>query len=233
MTPLTCVSSYFKIKNKHGNKFNDWFKNTLAIHCPYVFFTNKESIDMIKSFRKDLPTYYIECEIEDFYTYKYKDKMITDPRHCPSVELNLIWNEKLFMIQKASELNPFKSEWFKWIDAGICTYRMNPPPRSEFPNRSHLIGLPKDKFIYSSSNAFRPELITNTTSFSHVSGTYIIHIQLINSFVDIYKEYLDKLVARNIVWTDQEILTHIYKDKPELFFKLCDGYGMIVVKLFE
>jgi hypothetical protein len=233
MTPLTCVSSYFQIKNKHGDSFKGWFKNTLAIPCPYVFFTNKESIDMIKSFRKDLPTYYIECEIEDFYTYKYKDKMITDPRHCPSVELNLIWNEKIFMIQTASKLNPFKSEWFKWIDAGICTYRMTPPPQSEFPNRAILNALPKDKFIYSASNPFRPELITSTSSRSHISGTYIIHNTLIPTIVDLYKKYLDKLVARNIVWTDQEILTHIYKDNQELFFKLCDGYGTIAVKLFE
>ena len=23
---LTCVSGYWKIKNKHGNKFDNWFK---------------------------------------------------------------------------------------------------------------------------------------------------------------------------------------------------------------
>lgn len=74
---LTCVSSYFPVKNKYGNqKYTEWFKNTLSINCPYVFFTNKDNIELIKSFRKNLPAYYIECEIEDFYTYKYKDKMI-------------------------------------------------------------------------------------------------------------------------------------------------------------
>ena len=70
---LTCVSAYFPVKSKHGNKnsnkYNEWFKNTLAVNCPYVFFTDKKSLNLIKSFRKDLPTYYIECAIEDFYTY--------------------------------------------------------------------------------------------------------------------------------------------------------------------
>ena len=28
---LTCVSGYWKIKNKHGDQFNEWFKNTLKI----------------------------------------------------------------------------------------------------------------------------------------------------------------------------------------------------------
>ena len=33
---FTCVSGYWQIKNKHGNQFNDWFKNSLKINCPYV-----------------------------------------------------------------------------------------------------------------------------------------------------------------------------------------------------
>ena len=33
---LTCVSGYWEIKNKHGDKFNDWFHNTVQIKCPYV-----------------------------------------------------------------------------------------------------------------------------------------------------------------------------------------------------
>jgi len=38
-------------------------------------------------------------DIPEFMTYKYKDNMITDSVHCPSIELNLISNEKIFMIQ--------------------------------------------------------------------------------------------------------------------------------------
>lgn len=71
---ISCVSCYFNVKNKHDNKYLEWFNNTLAINVPYTFFTN--DIDLIKKYRKDLPTYYIECNISDFYTWKYKDKMI-------------------------------------------------------------------------------------------------------------------------------------------------------------
>ena len=75
---LTCVSGYWEIKNKHGDKFNNWFHNTLQINCPYVFFGDKETIEMIKKYRGDLPTHYIECNIDDFYTYRYRDKMATN-----------------------------------------------------------------------------------------------------------------------------------------------------------
>jgi hypothetical protein len=230
---LTCVSAYFPVKNKHDNKYLEWFQNTLSINCPYVFFTNSKSIEIIKKYRKDLPTYYIECEIENFFTYKYRNRMITHQIHCPSIELNLIWNEKIFMIQKAYQINPFNSEWFQWIDAGICSYRDTPPPNIPFPNINKLKLFPKDKFIYSSSCEYIENLVTNTNYYHHISGTaYLIHKSLINTFVNMYQLYLEKLVDKNNIWTDQLLLTHIHKDNPNLFFKLCDGYGEIVKYLF-
>jgi hypothetical protein len=84
----------------------EWFENSLQINCPYVFFGNKETIEIVKQYRKSLPTFYIEYDIQDFVTNKYKHKMLTHPIHCPSVELNMIWNEKIFLIQKAFKLNP-------------------------------------------------------------------------------------------------------------------------------
>ena len=77
-----------------------------------MFFGDKESLELIKKYRGDLPTHYIELSIEEFTSYKYRDNMITDQLHCPSIELNLIWHEKLFMIQRALKINPFSSDFF-------------------------------------------------------------------------------------------------------------------------
>ena len=237
-TPLTCVSCYYTVKNKHDNKYLEWFKNTLSINCPYVFFTSKSNIDLIKSFRNNLPTYFIECEIEDFYTYKFKDKMIIDNYHCPSIELNLIWNEKIFMIQKASIINPFNSNWFQWIDAGICNYRLISPPNISFPNINILQSLPENKFIYSPSIIYNKSLVTKTNYYHHISGSsYILHKKLINNFINIYKIYLENLLNYNNIWTDQLILTHIYKDYQDLFFKFSyndeNAYGQIISILYN
>ena len=99
---LTIVSGYWKVTNKHDNKFQDWFDKTLKINCPYIFFGNEESINMVKEHRANLPTHYVKCEITDFYTYKYIDEVETHPIHCPSKELNLIWNEKMFLMKPFS-----------------------------------------------------------------------------------------------------------------------------------
>ena len=232
--PLTCVSSYYEVTNKHGDKFKKWFDTTLQINCPYIIFTTENLVDMLKSYRVGFPTVFIVCNIEDFYTYQFKDRMLIDKYHCPSVELNLIWNEKIYMIQKAMYMNPFNSDWFKWIDSGICTYRKQPPPTKRFPNISTLQLLPTDKFIFSSSDS--PQYIANRVKpqnyYHHISGTYVLHKNMIDLFTKLYSTYMQSLVYKNNFWTDQVILTHIYKDHPEMFYKLCDGYGTIVEYLY-
>jgi hypothetical protein len=229
---LTCVSGYWKIKNKHGNRFDNWFKNTLKINCPYIFFGDRESIESVKKYRSKLPTYYIELNIEEFITYKYIDKMRIDSVHCPSQELNLIWNEKIFMLQRALQINPFSSDFFCWIDAGICIYRDKNPPTSPFPNTNKLKNLPKNKFIYSSSLCYNNNFTQKKKNYHlhhHISGTsYILHKNIIDNFTTLYKEYLEKLVDKNNIWTDQVVWTFIFKDNPDKFFKLCDGYGKII-----
>ena len=121
--------------------------------------------------------------------------MTTNSIHCPSIELNLIWNEKIFMIQQALKLNPFSSDFFMWVDAGICIYRNNPPPSISFPNINEINKLPKDKFIYCSTH----NTIYNDNNFQygnyhlhhHVSGTYILHKNIIDNFTKLYKKYLN------------------------------------------
>lgn len=234
---LTCVSGYWPVKNKHGDKYLRWFKNSLKIQCPYVFFGNKESIEIIKPFRKDIPTYYIECEIKDFYTYKFKKKIITHPIHCPSKELNLIWNEKIFLIQKASKLNPFNTDYFKWTDAGIFVYRDAPPPNKPLVNEEKLNKFPKDKVIFSSSNNFcEYEKISKTNHYHYISGEIMMHRNIVDEMTEIYKKYINELMSEDNIWTDQVIWTHIYKDHPNLFYKLWYGndygYGAIIKYLY-
>lgn len=236
--PLTCVSGFWPVKNKHASKFRQWFKTSLRINCPYVFFSDKQGIEYIKPFRMNLPTYYIECTLAEFYTYQYKAQMRTHPVHCPSAELNLIWHEKLFLIEKAAARNPYHSEFFCWVDAGICIYRTAAPPLTPFPNPRKLEQLPRDKFIYStSSTPFQRELVTRQSYYHHLAGSaYILHISSINPFVQLYKASLRKIFTdptlyNSNLWTDQVVLTHIYKSHPHKFCKVGEGYGDVMKAL--
>lgn len=231
--PLTCVTGFWRVKNKHDDKYLKWFENTLKINCPYVVFSNKEGIEIIKKFRHDYPTQYIELEVEDFYMNQFKDRMKTDPVHCPSVELNLIWNEKIILLEKAYQWNPYKSDWFCWIDAGICCYRDAKPPLASFPNLVTLAKMPTNRIIYSASATKDPARIHRTSYWHHFAGTaYMIHKSILSTIYKLYKVYADKLIDTNNFWTDQVIWSHIEKDNPELFHKVCDGYGDIIPYLY-
>ncbi len=233
MTKLTCVSGYWRVKNKHGDSFENWFQKSLKINCPYIFFGDRDSLKIIKKYRCELPTQYIELNIEDFYTYRYRDRFIIDHTHCPSVELNLIWNEKIFLLKEALNIDRFLSEFYCWIDAGICVYRNKKPPQKPFPNVKKLNRLPKNKFIYSSSNRLNKEKINVENYYHHISGTsYIVDRNFVHEFSDIYAYYLDKLTIHKNIWTDQLILSHIYKDREDLFHKLCNGYGNLIPRLY-
>ena len=236
MYPCTCVSAYWMIKNKHDNKYLEWFKNTLRINCPYVFFGDRDTIELVKTFRKDLPTHYIEYSIEDFYTYPYRHNMSTHPIHCPSVELNLVWNEKLIMIEKASELNPFNSDYFAWVDAGVCVFRDTPPPDKSFPDINKLSMIPTNRFAFTSSfTQLRNSIICETNHF--ISGTsYFIHKEFVPEFVRTFKKYFVKCItsptSKHTIFTDQVILTHMYIECPEMFMYCGHGYGEIIHLLY-
>lgn len=232
---LTLISGFWKVKNKHDNKFENWFSKTLKINCPYIFFCNEESINIIKKYRQSLPTHYILCEISDFYTFKYIDCIETHELHCPSKELNLIWNEKLFLLKRSADLNVFNTDYFAWIDSGICIYRDIEPPRNLFPNLKKLMSLPKDKFIFTSStNSFDKKSINDDTYYHHISGgIFIMHKSFINNFVDLYKKFIDSLLPKKKwIYTEQVILTKMYNLYPELFYKFTDGYGNIIPLLY-
>jgi hypothetical protein len=225
----TCISGYWNIINKHANgSFPQWFERTLQINCPYIFFGTEETIELAKKYRRDLPTHYITLQLDEFYTRQFKDRMMIREFDCPSAELNMIWNEKIFLIEKAKQLNIFNTEYFAWMDAGICTFRSRSPPVTPFPNREKLALLPKNKFLFTSSDEsyFQPNRMGQYYHF--ISGTYIIHIDIIDTIVSLYKEYIEKYMEPLHIYTDQILLTYIYRDHSDLFYQAGHGYGEIL-----
>jgi hypothetical protein len=235
---FTCVSGYWRIGNKHGNQYNDWFENTLAINCPYIFFTTEDNIESINNFRKNYPTHYITKNITDFKTYKLNINNITHGEHVPSKELGLVWLEKIDLIREAASLNPYNSEWFCWVDAGICSYRETKPSSNKFPNPEKIHLLSKSLINYSSSDDITDERLSELKNWKHIhkiAGTaYILHISIIDFVHHLFYKYLDKCISETDTYTcysDQSIWSRIYIDLPTLFNKVGHGYGQIVLEL--
>lgn len=230
---ITLVSGYWSLnKSKFNNsKYITWAYCTLGVQSPLVFFTDSHSIiDLVKEIRKDLPTYYVLLDLNEFETNKYKDLFIIDNRQCPSKELNMIWNEKIFLIQKASNINPFNSNYYCWYDAGICRFRNVKIPK----NKLNSSFLKNDKISFTNPSHVKKfeQNKLKDYGYHYISGSsYIIPKNMILRITEIYKSYLDKYVDDKLLWTDQVIWTHIYSDYIELFENIGEGYGYVVLKL--
>ena len=235
--PMTCVSGFWKVKNKINKDYFMFFTNTLAINCPYVFFTANENIEKIKNYRKNYLTYFIEKNIEDFKTYKLNIKNEINALNVTSKELGLIWLEKMNLVLEASIINPYKSEWFCWIDAAIPIYRDTQPSQLPFPNPDKINLLSKTQINYCTSENIDNLQLNKIKKWEYVhniSGTFIIHISIINKIHNLFYKYLDICISETTKYTcysDQCILTRIYVDYPELFNKIGNTYGQIILDL--
>lgn len=238
------VSGYWEIKNKHSNKDKDnifykWFNNTLNVDEDYYIFSDAKNLNIIKNIRENLvkdKTIYTEKNIEDFYTYKLNIKNNTHNIHVPSLELGLVWLEKLNLLYEASLNTDY--EYYAWIDSGLSKLRnrIKKTPIKLIDNDKIKL-LNKNKFNYCSSNN-DINIPSNWEIYEHdVAGGYnIIHKTKIKFFRNLFYKYLNKCIENTNNYTcfsDQIILSKIKKDYPKHFNKLCDGYSCFVNNLHE
>lgn len=224
--PLTVVSGYWKIKSKHTDEeYDNWFKNTLSLNSPYIFFyEDDETKNKISKFRGNLDTIFIKKTIEDFSSsYIYKNTWIHD-YHLPEPNLGKIWIEKVKLIDESIALNPYNSDWFAWIDAGNSYYRNIKPSKEIWPRANVLSNLPKDKIIY---------VETNENEHDFAGGAFMYHKDIANEVSRLFYEQYHNCASRYDDWrcgSDQCIFTYIKDIKPDLFHSMGKGVGGDLLK---
>jgi GR25 family glycosyltransferase involved in LPS biosynthesis len=233
---VTCVSCFYNIgKSKYNtDAYTKWFASTLNIDANYVIFTDLASLELIKPYRQDQNTRYVIKPLDEF---TIKAGMLDPKRHMhethvPSLDVGLIWLNKLEMVKLASESNEFSSDWFMWIDAGLASLRDVKPggPAFKFANLDFSKFSPA-KLYYGQSEP--NEIMSGIWEYKHnvQGGFFIIHKSSINKFFKLFQEYFANCIAQvnnYICLSEQVIWSHILKDKPAIFEKLCDGYGCII-----
>lgn len=239
---ITVVSGYWRVNNKYGghDKYNEWFKNSLQINQRYYFFCEETETDYIKSFRKDLETIYIPYSLNDFYFAKHIDKHWVHPTHVPSIELSMIWHEKIHLMKLAKDTDTKDAnkdsnkdkyvdkttEFYVWIDAGICNFRNSSPPLKRL--NISVNSLPHDKICYSKVKG------GNYHRFS--GGVLIMHKDIIDNVHSLYLKTLLQCKKSFKDWrcgSDQFVWTQMTKIYPNLFKQICKGYGQNLNVLYD
>jgi hypothetical protein len=224
---VTVVSGYWKIKNKHDNSFDEWFKNSLKINQKYIFFCDKSMNDYISQFRGDYETIFVDYPLNHFFTQQFaKDEWIELP-NVPSKELGMIWNEKIHLLKLAKDMDPNPTEYYIWIDAGVAPYRHQMPPQNRL--NIDLSMFPPNKLYYSQVNG---------VYHNFAATVLIISRNIIDEFHDKYYEILKDCNEVNC-GSDQYVFTKMMKMYPDLFYKMFEdndngvGYGKNLVDLYS
>ena len=214
---LTVVSGYWEVKNKYNDEsYKKWFNNTLKINQKYIFFCDKNDIEFIKTYRnKEIK--FIHYPLNNFYSKKIVKDEWVDPIHSPSKELSMIWHEKIHLMKLAKDQDKYPTEYYAWIDAGISPYRDKIPPNTRLNINNQI---PKNKICYSWADD------------NIAAGVLIMHKDMIDEFHDKYYDAAKKC-NQGHCGKEQHVLTQMMDIYPDLFYKIGEGYGQILVDLYK
>lgn len=127
---ITLVTSLFQIETKR-HKFSDylkWVNNLLKINKPIVFFIQPNLSKIIKKKRPNKfnkKTIWIERNFSSLYAYnhylkQFKETYIIDKaKYKHSIDLYIIWSEKVNFLKESIKNNYFNTKYFFWVDAGL------------------------------------------------------------------------------------------------------------------
>ena len=218
----TVVSAYYEIPSKRPSKiyYERIHRLFSSLEANLIFFTDAKTYKEIKVYRENFATQtkFVILEFSELIAsrnftdefwllQKIKD---LEPEH--SVELYKIWFEKKEFVKRAIELNPFGSEDFIWLDAGILiddTYIEN---MKTFPNSAKI---PIERFLMLNVDPFEQKdeithknitgkfLMVNRIAGNILAASKNIWLQWSKKYDDILQKYID---AGRFIGKDQTIM---------------------------
>ncbi|CAF0935039.1 unnamed protein product [Adineta steineri] len=127
----TVVIVYFPLsKSKHSNaQYQSWLENLLGFcQSPIIIYTSIEYKPILQQLRRNsslrthfIVEYNLPFEISPIKKLVpiFEQQYLTDPeRAYHSIELYAVWCAKPFILNRSVELNPFRTKYFLYIDAG-------------------------------------------------------------------------------------------------------------------
>lgn len=228
---VTIVTGYWKVSSKHTHSsYDEWFRTTLAISAPtVVYYSSPEVREVFEMHRAaavpPASTTYERVSGPEAFGVTYGEHW-THAVHVPTDDVGRIWISKPAMMNRAANVNVYNTSWFAWVDAGITPYRHAPPPAERWPREDLLRSLPIDKVIYSGTH----------DSYHDFAGTaFMYHGSIAALVLQRFGETLERCRSEIDDWrcgNDQYLFTQMREAHPDMFHRIGNGYGAVVVMLF-
>lgn len=252
---ITFSTAWYILRSKFDNrKYLEWIKNLLYIvnNFNLVIYTDAESFKQLRLLI-DFTNKKIKIIIkpfEDFYTYRYKDFWIKNHQKSnlnlhvhTDWKLNMLWNEKVFLVNETIKKGYFNTLYYGWCDIGYFRNRKNDLHTrylSKWPNNKKLLSSPfNDKSIHYGcvqnntityvklSNDVKNHYVNKQSSQPSIQfdeicfagGFLILRPELIDIYTRLYDEKLMYYFMNNfIVKDDQMIIMDIIFMNQNLFY---------------
>lgn len=246
----TVVTSLYNI-NRHNldgrewSSYLQWFSKTLQVNNPMIVFVEKELEDFVYNIRGQMPTKVIVSKLEDTFYYGFKNQMdniIFDKNYknsikssnrieCNSSLYNIIQYSKFDWVKKASEINPFNTDTFLWLDAGISRFFEEIDLQKGFSYSGEII----DRIFLQIFMSSYPDLSTaNSLELSYLyddrsfvaGGIFLTSKNFINEIKIIVDDILlNEMLGKSNINNEQICLGYLIKKYPDKFTLFEHIYG--------
>lgn len=259
---ITIVSGLWDI-SRSGRNFKEHylprFEEFLQIPVNMVLFLPKDLHQVVWKYRDKVNTFVKEFELEDvrkLYSphWDSTQKIRTDEKwlnitgeggwltsspQAVNEWYNPIVQSKMFMLHDASIWNPFSTEYFYWLDAGIT----NTVPSGDFIHSKIMDKLPEYSkpflflsYPYQASNEIHGFEFNAINKYAGSKVEYVCrgglfggHKEQISEANATYYSLLQRTLQEGYMGTEESIFTIMSYNEPELYRRyMLDGNGLIV-----
>lgn len=203
---ITYVSAYFQTKSakRSADKYKSYFEQLASTKIPIVLFLDA---GLKWSFSSNVKI--LRVSKEDLWTYRNipdNAELPSQRDFCDTLDYMRLMNAKSDLVYLASHLNPFRTEWFAWIDFGIVHVFKNPERTLERIARLTSPSYPcmKTAGIWN----YTPDNVFERICWRFAGGFFLIHESLADKFHEgvckIIKDKLPKFAWEVNLWAELE-----------------------------
>lgn len=143
----TVVTCYYRVPSKASHeRYMEWIANFMAQEFSVVVYGDHDSLpDLMAKWPPSPTRIYQFLPMEEFIVagWDWSKDAARDHERNHSVELYQIWNEKIFMVERAIGMNPYGSAAYMWVDIGC--FRESGRTFAGFPEDRRL---PRDRVLF-------------------------------------------------------------------------------------
>lgn len=239
---VTIVTAFFDIhRDTKGDgrsleEYLSWIEKTLQLNCNFFIVTEAKFVPFMKQKRPSYYTTYIrEDTLENASYYKYLPQMkeilesdaykkrIAYPNRveCVLPEYNVIQYSKFGWLEEAIRINPFQSDTFFWMDAGISRFFGDVDIRLPYPGR-----IPSQNFIiqkrHDLDNFCMDDLLWKADNL--LKGTMFGgHSEIVLCISKKIETMFQQMLSQQNINNEQIALAYVYHSNKDLFYIVEDS----------